>query len=80
MKAKSKQNEIQIILSNNEALVLFEWLVRFNENNENKFQDQSEERVLWDLEAELEKCSLISLSEDYISRLVAARDTLKDKP
>jgi hypothetical protein len=46
--------KISITLSENEALVLFDWLSKFNDNEKYEFEDQSQERVLWDLEAKLE--------------------------
>ena len=38
-------------LSHDEAIVFFEWLARFNAFEEHQFEDQAEQRVLWDLEA-----------------------------
>jgi len=51
-----------IELTKEEAIVLFEFLGRFNETEDsNKFEDQAEERVLWDIECILEK----ELSEPF---------------
>ena len=41
-------------LSHDEALVLIDWLFRFNAAENNAFEDQAEQRVLWDLECRLE--------------------------
>ena len=49
-------DKVNIELSKEEAIVFFEFLRRFNENDDlNKFEDQSEQRVLWDIECILEK-------------------------
>ena len=45
---------VTLTLSREEALVLFEWLHRFNDEEGHRFEDQAEERVLWNLEASLE--------------------------
>lgn len=56
--------------------MLFEWL----NSNEGKhvFADQSEQRVLWDLEASLERQVAALLSQDYARLLSAARSRLRD--
>ena len=46
---------IKIELTSQQALVLFDWVKRFNERESEQFEDQAEERVLWDVEATLEK-------------------------
>lgn len=46
-------SEIQLDLSRDEALVFFEWLSRFNKDEDSKFADQAEQRVLWAIEAQL---------------------------
>ena len=46
--------KISIDFSEEEVLVLFEWLHRLNESSEAPFIDQAEQRVAWDLEAALE--------------------------
>ena len=56
MESIQKNNKIRLELSNEEALVLLSWLSRFNEtDNTSFFEDQAEERVLWDIEAVIEK-------------------------
>ncbi len=44
---KKEDNKIAIRLSKEEALVFLDWLTRFN-NSEQIFEDQAEERVLFD--------------------------------
>ena len=48
-------DSVNITLTGHEALVLFDFLARFNQQERFPFQDQSEQRVLWDLEADLEE-------------------------
>lgn len=43
------------------------------------FQDQAEERVLFGLEAELEKVVSEAFSDEYTSLLAKARERLRDK-
>lgn len=69
---------VTIELSMDEALVLFSWLTRFNEADENQFEDQAEERVLWDIEAKLEKTLVAPLSGDYEALLLEARRNVRD--
>lgn len=74
------KKNILVELSNDEALVLLNWLSRFNEiENSNLFEDQSEERILWDLESVLEKVVTTTFKADYKETLSSAREKLRDK-
>ena len=79
MNAHNEKSDVRISLSKNEALVLFDWLTRFNESIENGFHHQAEERVLWDLESVLEKTLNSVLSKDFERQLSKAREQLKDQ-
>ncbi|MBP2269207.1 hypothetical protein J3A64_004747 [Pseudarthrobacter sp. PvP004] len=68
---------ISIKLSGDEALVLFDWLARFNKNNNTDLTDQAEQRVLWDIESSLESALVQVFSEDYTSLLDEARSRLQ---
>jgi hypothetical protein len=57
---------ITIKLTNKEALVLFEFLSRFDDENAYSFADQAEQRVLWSMEGMLEKQLVEILSPDVI--------------
>ena len=49
-------DKINIILAKDEAIVLFDFLARFNQNdNKEVFEDQAEQKILWDIESILEK-------------------------
>jgi asparagine synthetase B (glutamine-hydrolysing) len=71
--------KVTLELSNEEALVLFEWIKRFNEKENQEFEDQAEERVLWNLEAMLEKNLKTPFEEEYKKLLKEARDRIRDK-
>ena len=79
MKIKEKKNNIVLVLKKEEALVLFDWISRFNESSNNEFEDSSEERLFWDMEALLEKSIPQVLSDSYKEILTKARDKIRDK-
>lgn len=69
--------KVTLELSNDEALVLFDWIKRFNEAT-HTFEDQAEERVLWDIEAMLEEKLVEPFADDYRQKLSAARGRVRD--
>jgi hypothetical protein len=69
---------VNLNLSADEALVLFDWLGRFNAGSAPAIEDQAEQRALWNLEALLESALVAPLTPDYDARLKAARDRLRD--
>ena len=71
--------EIVIAINNHEAIVLFDLLHRINHRNLVYFEDQAEERVLFDLEAVLETSISEILSSDYDNLLKIARENIRDK-
>jgi hypothetical protein len=60
---------LTINLSNDEGLVLFEWLSHFDEINTSEFKDEAEQNVLWSLEGKLESLLVEIVKPDY-KRLV----------
>jgi hypothetical protein len=70
-------DSVSISLTSDEALVLFEWLTQLNKA-EGEFADQAEQRVLWDLQAQLESSLAAPLRPDYNAVLAAARDRIRD--
>ena len=78
-----KNNEFVIKLRNNEALVLFEFLARFNGENIKKgnsfFEDSAEEKVLWVLESILEKQIDVVFCKDYLGYVQTARAEVREK-
>ena len=72
--------KINIEMSKEEAVVLFEYLSRFNEYEDLKrFEDQSEQRVLWDVECILEKELSEPLRADYQEIVNKAREVVRDE-
>ena len=79
MEAKKIQDKISIELTSDEALILHAWLNKYNEIDEPKgISHQSEERVLFDLEALLEKNIDSIFSTNYSAILNDARERTKD--
>ena len=69
---------VKLELTGDEALVLYEWLTRFNQRDDVEFADQAEKRVLFDLEAMLEKVLVVPLQSDYAETLSQARSNVRD--
>jgi hypothetical protein len=74
-----RSKKIKIELTSDEALVLYDWLTRFNQRADTSFADQSEERVLFDLEALLEKALIVPLQSNYADGLAHARSNVRDE-
>jgi hypothetical protein len=70
--------DVTLNLTRDEAVVLFDWLVRFNADKGRQFEDQAEQRVLWDLEASLESTLEEALRPDYAQIVAAARSRVRD--
>ena len=70
---------VQIDLTGDEALVLFEWVSRFNKREDVEFEDQAEQRVLWDVEASLEAALVEPFRSEYVQLLAAARARVRDR-
>jgi hypothetical protein len=70
---------VTLSLSDAEALVLFEFLSRFANDEVLAIEDQSEARVLWNLQASLEKELSEAFREDYLRLLETARNVIRDK-
>jgi HPt (histidine-containing phosphotransfer) domain-containing protein len=69
---------VTLTLSRDEAVVLFEWLHRFNSETAHRFDDQAEQRVFWDLEASLEASLEELLQPEHAEILAAARSRVRD--
>lgn len=67
-----------ITLSSDHALVLYELIARLNAGDDAWRTDQAEQRVLWDLEAELESKVTAVLAPDYRNQVTAARQRIRD--
>lgn len=80
MKANNENKNITITFSEEEALVLLDWLHNFNEEEHpTLFQDQAEQRILWDIEAVLEKVVSVTFDSNYQDILSKARRKIRDE-
>lgn len=68
----------QLKLPVDEALVLFEWLTQRRLRDDLVFDDQAEQRALWNLEASLEGVLEVTFAPDYRRRLEQARANVRD--
>lgn len=75
----TKQIEVEVRLTPDEALVLFESLSRYNDTDELRVEDQAEQRALWNLCCLLEKELVEPFNPDYMELLQSARNRLRDK-
>lgn len=69
---------IAVGLTRNEALVLFEFLRRCDDDDRYSFVDQAEQRVLWNVECLLEKQLAEIFSPAFGKIVEAARDAVRD--
>lgn len=80
MEKNHEEQEVSLLLSKAEAIVLLEWLINFNNKEHAElFDDQSEEVVLWTLESILERNLSEILDPNYLEILEQARKAVKDE-
>lgn len=73
-------DETTIKLNKDEALVLFEFLSRINDNELKEiFEDQAEQKILWILEGQLEKQLAEPFKPDYKDIIKEARNKIRDE-
>ena len=74
------QQNINLIVTKDEALVLFEFLARFNQTEHpDIFEDQAEQKTLWILERQLEKQLVEPFRPDYKVIINEARNKIRDE-
>lgn len=75
----TEKAKIQITLSNDEALVLFEFLSRFNEQErQGVFEDEAEQFILADIECLLEKELVEPFDKNYREIIEASRKRVRE--
>jgi len=74
---KTNSQKVTVELTNSEALVLFDFLARFNEYDDFLFEDPVERKVLWDVESTLEKSLIEPLRSDYRLLVKQAREEVR---
>ncbi|MFN7140772.1 MAG: hypothetical protein ACK4UN_15655 [Limisphaerales bacterium] len=77
--ASIPEEEVVIPLSRAQALVLFEFLSRFSNDEKLEIQDQAEKRVLWNVYCDLERVLIEPFRSDYELLLREARDAVREK-
>lgn len=70
--------KMTIEITNEEALVLFEWLCT-NSKQTKFYHDKSEQYVFWNIECQLERMLPEPHSDSYLTALSIARDTVMRK-
>ncbi len=65
-------------LSQDEALVFFDFLSRYSEEDKLTIMDQAEQRILWNLTCDLEKILVAPFQDDYDKQLEKARAMVRD--
>jgi hypothetical protein len=78
-KVDDTPEKIRITLSRQEALVLFDYLRRCDEEGQYSFADPAEQRVLWNLEGAIEKSLLEVFDPEYCELLRKAWAALRDE-
>ena len=68
---------MRIELDEAQALVLYDWLTRFDEKNAYPVEDPAEEMVLWSLHGQLEKVLSQPFRDDYKQLVDEARARIK---
>ena len=75
-----EKKEISLKLTKDEALILFEFVSRFNENdNKEIFNDQAEEKIFWVIEGQLEKILVEPFMPNYQNIIQQARSRIRDE-
>lgn len=76
----TEKDEIEIKLNKDEALVLFDFLSRFNNSDRNEiFEDIAEQKTLWLLEGQLEKQLVEPFMPDFNDIINKARNKIRDE-
>jgi len=74
MEVSVVDESIAVVLRRDQALVLSDWLPRSSELGQPApFEDQSEQRALWDLDALLESALDSAVAHDYAQQMKATR-------
>lgn len=72
-KMTTTQETITISLTKTQALVLFEWLSNVDDAEDTKYDYDAEQRVVWKLQAQLEKTLVEPFQDKYSDILDSAR-------
>lgn len=67
---------VTLSLTHDQALVLFEWLSREDGKNGLPTEHPAEQKVLWEIEGQLERALVEPLQPGYAAAVSAARERL----
>ncbi|WP_242338713.1 MULTISPECIES: hypothetical protein [Anaeromyxobacter] len=70
------ESGVMLSLTHDQALVLFEWLSREDGRSGLPTEHQAEQKVLWEVEAQLERALAEPLQPVYAAAVSAARERL----
>lgn len=70
---------VRLVLSQDEALVLFELLARYDETDQLSVDGPAEQLASWRLHGGLEKALVAPFEADYTEQLRRARDRLREQ-
>lgn len=76
---REPNDSVLLSLTKSEAIVLFEFLSRYANNNRLEIHDQAEQRVLWNLCCDLERALAEPFQADYSAILGSARNAVRDQ-
>jgi hypothetical protein len=77
---QASDGTVRVLLSANEALVLFEWLHRVEDQEAALgIEDQAEQRVLWDMSACLERVLVEPFDGNFHQLVSDARAAVRDE-
>ena len=79
MAPRKEGKTVQLALSPDEALVLHDWLSRMSDSEELRFEHPAEQRVLWDIECDLETKLVEPFMPTYGDLVRKARDAIGSK-
>lgn len=68
---------MKLELTDDQALVLFEWISRLDEQGSFPVEDAAEEQVLWRLQGQLEKALTQPFQSNYRDLVEQARERVK---
>jgi hypothetical protein len=71
--------DVVLTLTRPEAVVLFDWLARTDASRSLQFEDDAEQKVLWTIEAQLEKILTEPFSPEYTRLLSEARAQVRSR-
>jgi hypothetical protein len=76
----NKDQILNLKITKDESLVLFEFLSRFNQSEHKEiFEDQAEQKTLWILEGQLKKQLIEPFKPDYKDIIKEARKQIRDE-